>query len=168
MADLIPFKLPTEDICREISNRHHLRFVKSDSNYRSTPSIMISKFTPPKDTHNSTGNGHCTYNSVCYSISGSEVSLRKIKSLAGDEIHENGDKYEFIPNQMLIEIEREARSMDPIDWGGEYQLIALSGKLQIPIYVFNCDLPIPQWVKMQTDRWPEFTPIQVCDYYIIY
>ena len=70
-------------------------------------------------------------------------------------------KYEFIPNQMLVELEREARSLDPIDWGGEYQLIALSGKLQIPIYVFNRALPIPQWVKMQTDLWPGFAPIQV-------
>ena len=161
MEDLIPFKIPTEDICREISNKHHLRFVISDSDYRSNPTIMISKFTPPKDTHNATGNGHCTYNSVCYSVSGSEISFKKIKQLAADEIHENGAKYEFIPNQMLVELEREARSLDPIDWGGEYQLIALSGKLQIPIYVFNRALPIPQWVKMQTDLWPGFAPIQV-------
>ena len=89
------------------------------------------------------GNGHCTYNSICYSVSGCEVSLKKIKQLAADEIHENGAKYEFIPNQMLVELEREARSLNPIDWGGEYQLIALSGKLQIPIYVFNRALPIP-------------------------
>ena len=161
MADLIPFKIPTEDNCREISNTHHLRFVKTDSIHRSRPTIMITKFTPPKDTHNVKGNGHCTYNSICYSVSGSEVSFKKIKMLSADEIRENGDKYEFIPNQMLIELEREARSMDPIDWGGEYQLIALSGKLQISIYVFNRELPIPQWVKMQTDKWPGFAPIHV-------
>ena len=55
MEDLIPFKIPTVAICREISNKHHLRFIISDTDFRSSPTIMISKFTPPKDTYNATG-----------------------------------------------------------------------------------------------------------------
>ena len=62
---------------------------------------------------------------------------------------------------MLEQLERETRSLDPGDWGGESQLIPLSGKLHVPIYVFNRQLPIPEWVKMQTETWPNFNPIQV-------
>ena len=62
---------------------------------------------------------------------------------------------------MLVALERETRSLNPVDWGGEYKLIAISGKLHILIYVFNHQYPIPQWVKMQTDMWPNFNPIQV-------
>ena len=63
------------------------------------------------------------------------MSFKTIKILAADEIHENGNKYEFIPNEMLDELERETRALNPVDWGQEYQLIALSGKLHIPICV---------------------------------
>lgn len=144
MEVLIPFKFPTVDICRELSNKHNLRLNKFDTNYRSSPTIKISKFTSPKNTYNATGNGHCTCNSVCYLISKSEVSVKKIKILATDEIHENYDKYEFIPNNMLIQLEQDTRSMYPVDCAGEYQFIALSGKLPIHIFVFDRGLPIPE------------------------
>ena len=75
MADQITFKIPTDNICREISNEYHLRFIISDPLYRSQPQIIISKFTPPKQTHNVKGDGHCTYHAVCYAISGSEISF---------------------------------------------------------------------------------------------
>ena len=133
MAHQITFKIPTDNICREISNEYHLRFIIFDPLYHSQPPIIIFKFTKPIKTHNVQGDGHCTYNAVCYSISGSEISLKKIKTLAFDEIHENGNKYQFIPNDMLDELERETRSLDPGDLGGESQLIALSGKLHVPI-----------------------------------
>ena len=77
MADQIIFKIPTENICREISNKHHLRFIISDSLYRSQPPIIINNFTQPKKTHNVQGDGHCTYHAVCYAISGSEISFIK-------------------------------------------------------------------------------------------
>ena len=64
----------------------------SDSLYRSKFSIQIFKFTHPKYTHDVKGVGNCTYKAVCYSISGTEISFKKIKILAADEIHENGDK----------------------------------------------------------------------------
>ena len=102
MADQINFTYPTENICREISNEHHFRFIISYSLYRSNPSIIISKFTEPKETHNVHGDGHGTYNAVCYSIFRSELSFKKIKTLAADEIHENGNKYQLIPNQTFV------------------------------------------------------------------
>ena len=49
MADQITFQIPTKNICREISNQHHLRFVISDPLYRSKPAIQISKFSQPKE-----------------------------------------------------------------------------------------------------------------------
>ena len=161
MADQITFKIPTENICRELSHQHHLRFIISGSLYRSAPPIVISKFTQPKKIYKVKADGHCTYHAVCYSISGSEISFQKIKSLADDEIHDNGNKYQFIPNDRLDDLERETRSLHPVDWGGESQLIALSGKLHVPIYVFNRQLPISQWVKIQTDTWQNFNPIHV-------
>ena len=115
MADLITFYIPTVNICREISLQHHLRFIISDPIFRSQPPIIISKFTLPKETHNVKGDGHCTYHAVCYSISGSEISFQKIKLLAADEIHENGNKYEYIRNDILDELERETRSLNPVD-----------------------------------------------------
>ena len=160
MANQITFKILTEDICRTISQEHHLRFIKSDPIYRSQPPIVINKFTKPKETHNVKGDGHCTYHAVCYAISGSEISFQRIKLLAADEIHENGDKYQFIPHDQLEKLESETRSLNPVDWGGESQLIALSGKLHVPIYVFDSQLPNPEWLKMQIDTWP-FNPIQV-------
>ena len=166
MADQISFKILTETICREILNQHHLRFIISDPLYRSQPPIFISKFTQPNQIHDVKGDGHCTYNAVCYSISGSEISFKKIKQLEADEIHVNGNKYQFIPNEMLHQLELETRSLNPMDWGGEYQLIALSGTLHVPIYVFDRQLSIPQWVKMQTDTWPNFDPIQVFHYFL--
>ena len=98
---------------------------------------------------------------MCYLISGSERSSTKIRMLAADELRENGEKYEFIPNEVLVDIEQETRALAYNNWGGEYQLIALSGKLHIPIYVFNRTLDVPQWFKIQTDMWPEFNQIQV-------
>ena len=89
-----------------------------------------------------------------------------MKQLAADEIHENGNKYQFIPNDRLDELERETRSLNPVDWGGESQLIALSGKLHVSIYVFDRQLGIPFWVKMQTDTWPNFQPIQAFYYFL--
>ena len=53
----IPFKIPTEGICLEISNLHHLQFVKSDSLHRSHPVLYISAFTKPKDTFDVRGDG---------------------------------------------------------------------------------------------------------------
>ena len=129
MADQISFKIPTENICREISNKHHLRFIISDLLYRSQPPIIINNFTKPKETHNVQGDGHCTYHAVCYAISGSEISFHKIKQLAADEIHENGDKYEFIPNDRLDVLERETRSINPVDWGGRISTNSSFGKI---------------------------------------
>ena len=62
---------------------------------------------------------------------------------------------------MLVALEREIRSLNPVDWGEEYQLIAFSGKLHIPIFVFNHQLFIPQWIKMKTETGPNFNHIQV-------
>ena len=118
----VPFKIPTEATSRQLSNIHHLQFVKSDSVYRSRPVINISPFTKPKDTFN-VRDGQCMYNAVCYSISGSERSSKKIRLVAADELLENGAKYEFIPNDIVAALERETRNLKQNNWGAEYQLI---------------------------------------------